>query len=100
PPPPTPPPFPYTTLFRSPHRAHEPGVAPRRASVVVRREELLSRPRRGDRPGACHDSSDDAALRADEGRMRSPMDLPDRAMNRNGDRKSTRLNSSHLGISY
>src|SRR5262245_62601166 len=66
--------FPYTTLFRSAHaRAAQEG-APGRAA-----------PGRGaPRPGA----------RAAPGGAREAEREPE------GDRKSTRLNSSHLGISY
>src|SRR5258705_10308492 len=78
--------FPYTTLFRSPRRlvdasrtavrdAARPALAPR-AVPLVRRD------RRGHR-----------AARQQDG-VRRPLRL------RQQDRKSTRLNSSHLGISY
>src|SRR5436853_2728380 len=75
--------FPYTTLFRSGRRGLEGGAARRRfgagrvgASAVARRACVVrlagARVRRGGR-----------RVRADP-----------------ADRKSTRLNSSHLGISY
>src|SRR3712207_8646733 len=62
--------FPYTTLFRS--RRHRPGH--RAADVVVVAERLHER----DDPGRAVDLGED----------------------RHGDRKSTRLNSSHANISY
>src|SRR5256885_9553533 len=75
--------FPYTTLFRS-----------ARAREDLARSRTLLRPRRlrgGDQeiPADQH-AGDLAALRAGD---------PARAR-RAGDRKSTRLNSSHLVISY
>src|SRR5205814_9993351 len=81
--------FPYTTLFRS-------GSAVRR---------LRERRRGGDRPvphrGARQVGRDLAAHTAAAPRLRRPgagaLERPARAL---PDRKSTRLNSSHLGISY
>src|SRR5205814_3835762 len=78
--PPRSPLFPYTTLFRSllggqADPAHPAGVRARR----------LAHAARGGRAG--HDGP--AAVRPDLG-----------APGGRGDRKSTRLNSSHLGISY
>src|SRR2546426_8407096 len=70
--------FPYTTLFRSHVAGYEP-QAPRENPVL---REL-----RGDRPRR------DAAPRE---RAADGGEAPDPA----GDRKSTRLNSSHLVISY
>src|SRR5437762_8182175 len=74
PPPPRPPLFPYTTLFRSrAARPHPPAAEPIPIICLVRRSpsrgHLL---RRGARPGHCETR----------------------------DRKSTRLNSSHRCISY
>src|SRR5437899_8121987 len=69
--------FPYTTLFRSPSRRRTP---PRGRLLAPTRLSLGAR-----------------APRAAVGPARAPRD------NRVGarrDRKSTRLNSSHLGISY
>src|SRR2546426_9283103 len=76
--------FPYTTLFRSA------GVIENEffqaAKVAVRKFELLEGPRAG-----CGLSGN--------GRVHiSESDLAD--MSRQADRKSTRLNSSHLVISY
>src|SRR5947209_9869197 len=74
PPPPRSTLFPYTTLFRS--RDHPPGGGLRRPVPHLRR------PRRPRRPGA-------HLHRRAPGRR-----------GRRGDRKSTRLNSSHANISY
>src|SRR5438045_7188343 len=79
---PTPPPppstlFPYTTLFRSTGAKDE----VRRPLV----EDLRARDVAGHQVGCELDPRE-----AEQGRLRE----------RAGDRKSTRLNSSHLGISY
>src|SRR5688500_19821690 len=81
--PPSSPLFPYTTLFRSPHR--------RDASRLRRRGRL--RRRRGGARGrrAVRRLAHAAALQA---RAVAPFRAPA------ADRKSTRLNSSHLVISY
>src|SRR2546422_2353479 len=74
--------FPYTTLFRSPHRR---GRAGRRARVEApRRVRAGAEAARGARAGG-----DGAELRAVGG-----------GGDCRGDRKSTRLNSSHGYISY
>src|SRR5205814_10392582 len=84
PPPPPPPLFPYTTLFRS------------SASLPLRpHTEVHRRARQGPRssvrvPARCR--------RPQAGSERSA--VSGRASRRGTDRKSTRLNSSHLGISY
>src|SRR3989442_3231658 len=65
--------FPYTTLFRS----HHPRVAPRRLDL---RAAVPPLPRRA---------------RPQQGRSG-----PASTLLRSGDRKSTRLNSSHVRISY
>src|SRR5436853_832205 len=77
-PPPRPPLFPYTTLFRSYRLA---GDAHRRAVVGVAD---------GDRQRVGLVSGFDARLRQEIADHGQPPQ----------DRKSTRLNSSHLGISY
>src|SRR5690349_24238101 len=66
--------FPYTTLFRSRLRRH--GRARRHAAGRRRPEQVAERRRR--------------AVRADVGEIGLAL----------GDRKSTRLNSSHVEISY
>src|SRR5436853_5903434 len=73
--------FPYTTLFRSagnrgPRGAHG-GRRPR------------------DRHGGGHPDRQEGL-----GQGRPPRGVPGRAPGHRRDRKSTRLNSSHLGISY
>src|SRR5256886_9690855 len=79
--------FPYTTLFRSPRRfrvPQQPGVRPadlRRA----RRRPVRARRHRSTAPGQVF-----RAQRLRQGSVRAP----------EGDRKSTRLNSSHSQISY
>src|SRR5205814_2396117 len=90
--------FPYTTLFRS-HVddaglvVHVEGLGPRLAAVGgLEQAALLAGP-----VHAAHraDVDDARVLRVDE-------DLADRVrlLEAHVDRKSTRLNSSHLGISY
>src|SRR5258705_9804020 len=70
--------FPYTTLFRSPRAGGRPDPGPRIRACARGRGALAG-----------------ASLRqAARGAARS------RARRAPGDRKSTRLNSSHLGISY
>src|SRR5690606_41963831 len=87
--PPKPPVFPYTTLFRSP------------AGRAARRQRQGRRVRDPHRPRAQLPDRRDVPLRAQElllpGR---PEELPDVAVRRAQDRKSTRLNSSHVKISY
>src|SRR5262245_65355824 len=69
--------FPYTTLFRS----------------VQARGHPRARPQ-GEQHAARH------AVAADRGEGRRARSSRARASEAAGDRKSTRLNSSHLGISY
>src|SRR5256885_3829397 len=86
--------FPYTTLFRSPHRA-EHAELPLQLPVLV--GQLIERPRVR-RAGVVDEDVDGPAdeLRHALGRVR----LRDVDAGRARDRKSTRLNSSHLVISY
>src|SRR5262245_64478454 len=79
--------FPYTTLFRSDPAA---GRREARTSTGVRPERL----QRGRLPKSALDHRG-PERRPVSDRFRRPgkLDLP-------ADRKSTRLNSSHLGISY
>src|SRR5262245_64212539 len=70
--------FPYTTLFRSPDRGE------RRHRQDARARAALPRGRGGRGPPAVGD----------------PRGHVHRGGGRRADRKSTRLNSSHLGISY
>src|SRR3712207_8792017 len=78
--------FPYTTLFRS-------------RALVHRRRPVEDLDGRGDR----HDERDDREdePRVDRLRAREHVVAPDEeAEHGDGDRKSTRLNSSHANISY
>src|SRR5205807_8650574 len=78
--------FPYTTLFRShPHR-HRQG-ADRRHVLQVRHRRLPTDGRR-------------RRQRQQLRRHSAGCLLPDRGLGADADRKSTRLNSSHLVISY
>src|SRR5438477_8626788 len=70
--------FPYTTLFRS---AFEAGSGAREIEVVVGQGEL-------------------AQLRLAFGAVQSELGVEADAFGRLQDRKSTRLNSSHMSISY
>src|SRR5207249_6544570 len=93
----SPPPFPYTTLFRSPVRASQ----PQRTGAIDRLPQQGYGDDRGD-------------IRQQECRPVEAAPLPlvpmhcqgraERERNRyrhiQGDRKSTRLNSSHVSISY
>src|SRR4051812_49922405 len=97
PPPPTSPPFPYTTLFRS-HAAVRAEEAARVLDVEValdrRLEEVPERRRQR------HAEADQQGVRSLEpvvlvGDREQPEE--ERAAE---DRKSTRLNSSHMSISY
>src|SRR5204862_7184823 len=87
--PPTPPLFPYTTLFRSDTR-EERGAPLRRVKLE----------RVADRVYQCHRRQP----RADGGAIHRRVDLRDGSAQPprqlRGDRKSTRLNSSHVEISY
>src|SRR5262245_63296730 len=83
--PPSPTLFPYTTLFRSRHRAAPAGGGRRRG--MGRGCAQLQGGRRRDRLAA---SQETEVRRRGRGRRQTTR----------ADRKSTRLNSSHLGISY
>src|SRR5699024_12301250 len=85
--PPRSPPFPYTTLFRSRARRAIEWTCPRLGGGY-RRRRLSHRPHH--RPGV-------RGRRRFWSRRRL---LRQRGPRRRGDRKSTRLNSSHVSISY
>src|SRR5207249_11399939 len=96
-PPPTPPPLPYTTLFRSPGGA-KPRVRPDQRERRWSRRSVSPRPRlrrllpRGARL---------ALLARGQGRSgRQLRGQPEQLRRPVGDRKSTRLNFSHVSISY
>src|SRR5256886_10107275 len=78
--------FPYTTLFRS-----NPALSDRRRIAVRQARDEVVRARRLRRP---HDV-EVACSRAPVGDV-----LADTGRKQHGDRKSTRLNSSHSQISY
>src|SRR5262245_64052641 len=82
--------FPYTTLFRSRERTARHGARPRRREDAPRHDplELLRAVARG------------GGARSHAGLLRTPRAAPDARERGERDRKSTRLNSSHLGISY
>src|SRR5205807_10344284 len=93
-PPPTPPLFPYTTLFRSHRfrRRHDRLQWHRRPVPAVGRRP----PSRAGISAARRERRIGGAGRTDGAYARSP----ERRHQRARDRKSTRLNSSHLVISY
>src|SRR5699024_11226982 len=85
--------FPYTTLFRS-----------RSAAKATDRCRPLHRP---PTTGECHDTTPRSSTHPVNRRRRRPAPpgrplhhLPTRRTRRRQDRKSTRLNSSHVSISY
>src|SRR5690242_21604583 len=82
-PPPTSTLFPYTTLFRS----QRPGdvLAHQRRGILAPRRQRGQHLRRARRVAECH------------GDVAQPAHVADAV---DGDRKSTRLNSSHMSISY
>src|SRR5205814_8273470 len=88
--PPTPHLFPYTTLFRSDRRSLR---RPRAGSD--QRVDRQDHPRA---PDAVR--SDDGSSRGCGRALDPPVMLDTHGLTREKDRKSTRLNSSHLGISY
>src|SRR5690606_40656525 len=98
-PPATPPPFPYTTLFRSPD--YSPEDLLRIATLMLaQREYRLTDPAR--RTLAAVLRRQCAVDDPNFGNARYVRNLIERAIRRQAvrDRKSTRLNSSHVKISY
>src|SRR5437899_9622844 len=93
-PPPPPTPFPYPTLFRSHRNVTPKNILFRAADNHIKLADMgLAKALSG------------SALRQFSMRTKIPEELPYMAPeqtqpNANLDRKSTRLNSSHLGISY
>src|SRR5207253_10776212 len=91
-PPPRPPLFPYTTLFRS-RASLQFGRSPFRRDQSLRAEDHHE----------YQDRSEDTVARVLETLGQGPKQFRDQRDNRTsgeGDRKSTRLNSSHVAISY
>src|SRR5205814_9410184 len=99
PPPPTSTLFPYTTLFRSHALVHDLRGRPIRRAALSRRvaadDALLGPAARHLRVLVLEDRVPGRARRLPRRAARR-----DRGGGRARDRKSTRLNSSHLGISY
>src|SRR3712207_8650310 len=82
--------FPYTTLFRSMPYAAGPGGGPRSLTPdEIAAIATLARERKA--PGEPFDVILEGTTQANE---------PEAACEQVGDRKSTRLNSSHANISY
>src|SRR5207249_6968919 len=92
PPPPPSPLFPYTTLFRScaARIPRPPAPAPGRRSALGRLEPV---------PGAAH-AQKRRRVHPRQGPRAAPEREPRVSHADPGDRKSTRLNSSHVSISY
>src|SRR5439155_14303488 len=92
-PPPRPTPFPYTTLFRSRHepRPRFPRRGRARGLQPNPRERLSTAGQHGGETGA---------LRGVRGGVRQRRHRAPSLRGHAGDRKSTRLNSSHVAISY
>src|SRR5690606_41983043 len=88
--PPTSPLFPYTTLFRAPPRPRGPGRGRRYGSSASSSSARDREPAYGDGGGTPAGVRRDVGD-VDPGRERRGVE---------GDRKSTRLNSSHVKISY
>src|SRR5207249_11990570 len=91
PPPPTSTLFPYTTLFRSEPQSEEETCAPAAARL-----DLQLGPHRRDQCSA-HGEPEPGPR---ESVAYPPRGAPQRLVERPEDRKSTRLNSSHVSISY
>src|SRR5436853_3895406 len=83
--------FPYTTLFRSSRPQRRPGNAPARGSDPGRG---------GSPPPAQKGAATRVFVRPPPALARKKVFRSDPEPCGSGDRKSTRLNSSHLGISY
>src|SRR5262245_63978749 len=81
--------FPYTTLFRS-----------KRVDLLIGRHRPELRGKRRAGPARHHDGGHDAADLAGHRDGHQVRDVDRGAELLQLDRKSTRLNSSHLGISY
>src|SRR5207253_8483310 len=93
--PPAPPPFPYTTLFRSvPHqRAHD--AEPLHTAPQVRCMKTAAAPYTPAVPVSSPGTMRQASTAGLKARRFTSL-----RSGRNRDRKSTRLNSSHVAISY
>src|SRR5262245_65322782 len=89
--------FPYTTLFRSPRGS---AVAEVGADDLMDRREDLQEHERHAHEGQRLDEARALLNRGDELPHGDRENRRENAANDEQDRKSTRLNSSHLGISY
>src|SRR5205807_8243714 len=96
--PPTPTPFPYTTLFRSPP-AFPVEEAPEEELSGARIEPVDATPGDADRDNARRRLRDLGDVEPEAKRLQDGHDDA-KADDGRQDRKSTRLNSSHLVISY
>src|SRR5690242_21013740 len=83
--------FPYTTLFRSAREVKSPAIGPNAALVEVERENFHI----PESPAGLRDGVRDGSGRCAAMGTRTVRKPACRA-----DRKSTRLNSSHMSISY
>src|SRR5207253_9920549 len=97
---PRPPPFPYTTLFRSRAPTAPEGTRPQR---VVHGDRVVPAVAAGfagapRRTTSCHRPARPAARDASRSRSAYAIERGRRPLA--ADRKSTRLNSSHVAISY
>src|SRR5699024_11927914 len=90
PPPPRSTPCPYTTLFRSDRQGPDPGATPGRGHRCTVRAVGADAPRSRGLPGRGLPLGTVAPRHPTRGQARRG----------GGDRKSTRLNSSHVSISY
>src|SRR5439155_8408972 len=87
--------FPYTTLFRSQREVlRRERLGPRTGDGCLREDPV------GQEDGARHDAETAGERRQAPGPERDPSPRSALAADRGVDRKSTRLNSSHVAISY
>src|SRR5690606_41795876 len=91
--------LPYTTLFRSRKRALGRGLDAL-IGAGARRRENLELPDVGTGPGEGNEPIDAAPAIVEERLERLPLSQLSRGKYQPRDRKSTRLNSSHVKISY
>src|SRR5205814_6935651 len=96
--PPRSPPFPYTPLFRSPPSRLREGLKPEIDQVVLRAMKKRPDQRYGTWAQFSVELSKAVALVLPTGAIADSEKYL--ALSKVEDRKSTRLNSSHLGISY
>src|SRR3712207_9148645 len=90
--------FPYTTLFRSARALDVQRLDVEQAVVADRQGEQVAEHRPG--LGAVEQREVRPHLVVGDERLLHLLRAPERSVARQGDRKSTRLNSSHANISY